>query len=72
MQDRGSSSSEAWGILVLRPGIKPACPELPGGFLTAGPLGKSPGCSKSVVGPGSEGPTLTGFSWYFRVNEAVT
>ena len=30
------------GILVSRPGIKPASPALKGGFLTAGPPGKSP------------------------------
>ena len=28
-------------ILVLQPGIKPAQPELEGGFLTTGPPGKS-------------------------------
>ena len=29
------------GILVPRPGIKPKCPALEGGFLTTGPPGKS-------------------------------
>ena len=29
------------GILVPRPGIKPMCPALEGGFLTTGPPGKS-------------------------------
>ena len=33
--------SVACGILVPRPGIQPASPALPGGFLTIGPLGKS-------------------------------
>ena len=32
----------ACGILVPRPGIEPASPELQGGFLTTGPPGKSP------------------------------
>ena len=31
----------AHGILVARPGIKPMCPVLEGGFLTTGPPGKS-------------------------------
>ena len=30
------------GILVSRPGIEPMSPALEGGFLTAGPPGKSP------------------------------
>ena len=33
------------GILVPRPGIEPMSPALEGGFLTAGPPGKSPKCS---------------------------
>ena len=35
------SCSKACGILVSRPGIKPASPVLVGGFLTTGPPGKS-------------------------------
>ena len=34
--------SAACGILVPRPGIKPACPALEGRFLTTAPPGKSP------------------------------
>ena len=36
------SCSAACGILVPWPGVKPAPPALEGGFLTAGPPGKSP------------------------------
>ena len=32
----------ACGILGVRPGIEPVSPALQGGFLTTGPLGKSP------------------------------
>ena len=32
----------ACGILVPQPGIEPMSPELQGGFLTTGSLGKSP------------------------------
>ena len=35
------SCSEACGILVPRPGIEPSYPAWQGGFLTAGPPGKS-------------------------------
>ena len=38
----GLSCLAACGILVPRPGIEPASPALEGGFLTAGPPGKSP------------------------------
>ena len=38
---RGLSCPAACGILVPRPGIKPASPALEGGFLTTGPPGKS-------------------------------
>ena len=37
----GLSSPAACGILVPRPGIKPASPALEAGFLTTGPAGKS-------------------------------
>ena len=37
----GLSCSAASGILVPGPGIEPASPALEGGFLTAGPPGKS-------------------------------
>ena len=37
----GPSCSETCGILVPRPGIKPASLALAGGFLTPGPPGKS-------------------------------
>ena len=37
----GLSCSKAYGILVPRPGIKPKCLALLGGFLTTGPPGKS-------------------------------
>ena len=37
----GLSWSEVCGILVPRPGVKLACSELQGGFLTTGPSGKS-------------------------------
>ena len=36
------SCSVACGILVPQPGIEPMSPALQGGFLTTGPLGKSP------------------------------
>ena len=39
----GLSRPAACGILVPQPGIEPASPALEGGFLTTGPLGKSPG-----------------------------
>ena len=39
---RKLSCPTACGILVSRPGIKPASPALKGGFLTTGPPGKSP------------------------------
>ena len=38
---RGLNCPMACGILVPRPGIKPASPALEGGFLTTGPPGKS-------------------------------
>ena len=37
----GLSCPAACGILVPQPGIEPASPALEGGFLTAGPPGKS-------------------------------
>ena len=39
---RGISCSQAYGILVPRPGIEPAFPALQGGLVTTGPPGKSP------------------------------
>ena len=36
----GLSCSKAGGVLVLQPEIKPAFPELQGGFLTTRPPGK--------------------------------
>ena len=42
------SCPEACGILVLGPGIKSTSPALAGGFLTTGPLGKSPGMEFSL------------------------
>ena len=44
----GLSCPEACGILVLGPGIKSTSPALAGGFLTTGPLGKSPGMEFSL------------------------
>ena len=40
---RGVSSPVVCGILVLRPGIEPTSPALPGRFPTTGPPGKSQG-----------------------------
>ena len=40
--EHGLSCSEAWGILVSRPGMDPVSPALAGGFLITGPPGKSP------------------------------
>ena len=45
----GLSSPEACGILVPPPGIEPVFPTLQGGFLTIGPLGKSPSFISEVV-----------------------
>ena len=38
----GFSCSEARGVLVSQPGVKPTFPALEGGFLTAGLPGTSP------------------------------
>lgn len=43
---QGLSCPIAHGILVPRPGIKPALPEMEGGFLTTGASGEVP---KSMI-----------------------
>ena len=45
----GLSCPVACGILVPQLGIEPASPALEGGFLTTGPLGKSPMYGFSTV-----------------------